>query len=38
MYEALARGLSMATGDVCAYMNAGDYYHKTAFDVVAELF
>jgi len=38
MYEALARGLSMVTGDICAYLNAGDYYHKTAFDVVAELF
>lgn len=38
MYDALAKGLQRATGDIVAYINAGDYYHKTAFDVVARIF
>ena len=38
MYEALAKGLSLATGDVVAYLNAGDYYHPGAFDVISEVF
>lgn len=38
MYDALARGLSIVTGDICAYINAGDYYHRTAFDVVIDVF
>ena len=38
MYDALGKGLRMATGDVVAYINAGDYYHKGAFEVVADIF
>ncbi len=38
MYEALAKGLRRATGDVVAYLNAGDLYHPAAFDVVADVF
>lgn len=38
MYEALAHGLRAATGDVVAYLNAGDSYHPSAFDVVADVF
>lgn len=38
MYEALASGLRMATGEICAYINAGDYYDKHAFDVVLDIF
>jgi glycosyltransferase involved in cell wall biosynthesis len=38
MYEALAKGLASASGDVVAYLNAGDYYHPRAFDVVADMF
>jgi len=38
MYDALAKGLKRATGDVVAYLNAGDYYHPHAFDVVADVF
>jgi glycosyltransferase involved in cell wall biosynthesis len=38
MYDALAHGLSMASGDICAYINAGDYYSKHAFDIVLDLF
>ncbi len=38
MYDALSKGLLRATGHYVAYLNAGDYYHKCAFEVVAELF
>jgi glycosyltransferase involved in cell wall biosynthesis len=38
MYEALAKGLRLATGDVCAYLNAGDVYALSAFDVVLDIF
>lgn len=38
MYEALAGGLRAATGDICAYINAGDFYDKHAFDVVLDIF
>lgn len=36
-YDALARGLRLATGDVVAYLNAGDYYHPHAFRAVREI-
>jgi glycosyltransferase involved in cell wall biosynthesis len=38
MYNALAKGLRMATGDIVAYLNAGDIYHKCAFDIVLDIF
>ncbi|MGQ4647514.1 glycosyltransferase [Lyngbya aestuarii] len=38
MYDALSKGLKMASGDIIAYINAGDYYNKHAFDVVLEIF
>jgi glycosyltransferase involved in cell wall biosynthesis len=38
MYDALAKGLRRASGDVVAYLNAGDMYHRTAFEVVADVF
>lgn len=37
LYDALSRGLQMCSGDVVAYINAGDYYHKSAFDVVLDV-
>ena len=37
MYDALGNGLRRATGHYVAYLNAGDYYHKCAFEVVADL-
>lgn len=37
MYDALAKGLRAATGDVVAYLNAGDVYHPAALDVVADV-
>lgn len=38
MYDAVAKGLRLATGDVVSYLNAGDEYARTAFDVVADVF
>ena len=38
MYDALAKGLSRASGDVVAYLNAGDLYFEHAFQVVADIF
>jgi glycosyltransferase involved in cell wall biosynthesis len=38
MYDALAKGLRAATGDIIAYLNAGDYYHRYAFDIVLDFF
>jgi glycosyltransferase involved in cell wall biosynthesis len=38
MYEALAKGLASASGDIVAYLNAGDYYHPNAFDIVVDIF
>ena len=38
MYDALAKGLWRATGDIVAYINAGDFYYKSAFDVVLDIF
>lgn len=38
MYDALSKGLQMASGDVMAYINAGDLYHSGAFGVVSEVF
>ncbi len=37
MYDALAKGLSRVTGDIVAYINAGDYYHKCAFDIALDM-
>ncbi|HAJ59018.1 MAG TPA: glycosyl transferase, partial [Cyanobacteria bacterium UBA8543] len=37
MYDALSKGLKLASGDIVAYINAGDYYNKHAFDVVLEV-
>lgn len=38
MYDALAKGLQSASGDIIAYVNAGDFYYKCAFDVVLDIF
>ena len=38
MYDALAKGLSRAGGDVTCYMSAGDIFDPHAFGVVAEVF
>lgn len=38
MYDALVKGFKQATGDVCAYINADDFYQKYAFDIVNDIF
>jgi glycosyltransferase involved in cell wall biosynthesis len=37
MYDALVKGLRMVEGDVVSYLNAGDVYHPSAFDAVADV-
>lgn len=36
-YDALSSALQACTGEVVAYLNAGDYFHKAAFDVVLDV-
>ena len=38
MYDALAKGFERVTGDICAYINADDYYQKYTFEVLNEVF
>ena len=38
IYSALSKGLKLASGDIFAYINAGDYYNKYAFDIVLDIF
>lgn len=38
MYAALAKGLKLASGEIVAYLNAGDFYNLHAFDIVLDLF
>ncbi len=37
LYDAVAKGLAKSTGDVVAYLNAGDIFHEHAFRVVSEV-
>jgi glycosyltransferase involved in cell wall biosynthesis len=38
MYDALAKGLQRAQGEIVGYLNAGDILFPWAFDVLAEIF
>jgi glycosyltransferase involved in cell wall biosynthesis len=38
MYAALAKGMQHVSGDIVAYINAGDFYNRCAFDIVLDLF
>ncbi len=38
MYDALAKGMQRAEGEVIGYLNAGDLLHPTAFGLLAEIF
>lgn len=38
MYEALAKGLKMATGDIICYINGDDFYLPNAFSCVNQIF
>ena len=37
LYDALVKGFSRATGDVVAYLNAGDIFHEHAFRVASQV-
>lgn len=37
MYDALAKGLRRAEGEICAYLNADDLYSPHAFDIVLDV-
>jgi glycosyltransferase involved in cell wall biosynthesis len=37
LYDAVAKGFMRATGDVVAYLNAGDILHEHAFRIAAEV-
>ena len=38
MYDALGKGFERVTGDVCAYINADDFYQPHAFATAAQIF
>jgi glycosyltransferase involved in cell wall biosynthesis len=38
LYHAVQKGFEKSTGDIMAWINADDMYHKGAFSMVAELF
>lgn len=38
MYEALSRGLELASGDIVSYLNAGDIYNLNAFEILLKVF
>jgi glycosyltransferase involved in cell wall biosynthesis len=37
MYDALSKGLKKINNGWCAYLNAGDYYHPLAFDILFDI-
>lgn len=38
MYDAIAKGLRLAKGDICSYINSDDFYLNNAFKTVLSLF
>jgi len=38
IYDALQKGFSRTTGDIMAWINSDDLYHKNSFYIIAELF
>ena len=38
LFDGLTKGLKKCTGDFVAYINAGDFYNKTAFEIVNKVF
>jgi glycosyltransferase involved in cell wall biosynthesis len=37
LYDAIVKGFAKSTGEVVAYLNAGDIFHKHAFRIVSEV-
>lgn len=38
MYDAIAKGLRLATGDICSYINSDDFYLNNAFKTALSIF
>lgn len=38
MYDAIKKGFSKVTGDICCYINSDDFYYKEAFEIIANFF
>ncbi len=38
LFDGLCKGLKKSTGDFVAYINAGDFYNLTAFEIINNLF
>lgn len=38
MYDALRKGFTKVSGDICAYINSDDFYPPTAFETAVEIF
>ena len=38
MYDAIAKGLLIVTGDITAYLNSDDFYSPYAFEIVNQIF
>ena len=38
MYDAIEKGFKKATGEILAWINADDLYHRKAFFIIAEIF
>jgi glycosyltransferase involved in cell wall biosynthesis len=38
IYDALSKGLNFVTGDIIAYLNAGDFYSPHAFNILMDVF
>ena len=38
VYDALSKGLNSVSGDFIAYLNAGDYYSRNAFNILMDVF
>jgi glycosyltransferase involved in cell wall biosynthesis len=38
LYHAIQKGFEKSTGDIMAWINSDDMYHRGAFDIVADLF
>ncbi len=38
LYDALSKGIERVTGDFIGYINAGDYYHKCAFEIIDDIY
>ena len=38
LYDGLSKGFKISTGDIICYLNAGDFFNKTAFKILNKVF